>query len=77
VFNSIDAKLMGCEQGYTVTDFYQGGAEYTNRSNTVLSYNVTIKIEWSSAIPVYSVDSPGLVVTSAIISGARMLVASY
>ena len=76
VFNSIDAKLMGCEMGYTVTDFYQGGAEYTNRSNTVLSYNVTVKIEWASAVPLYP-SGGGIVVLSAIISGANMIVASY
>jgi hypothetical protein len=70
-FNSMDAKLMGCEGGYSVTDFYQGGAEYTNRSNTVLSYNVTVKLEWASAILVYATDA--MVVTGVSISGTMII----
>lgn len=76
VFQSMNAQLMGTQGGYTVTDFYQGGAEYTNRSNTVLSYNVSFKVEWASAIPVYAVDSTTNILASAVISGT-MLVASY
>jgi phospholipase/lecithinase/hemolysin len=74
VFANIDAQVMGCQGDYTITDFYQGGAEYTNRSNTVLSYNTRFKVEWASAILVYSSDS--IIVTSASVSGT-MLVASY
>jgi hypothetical protein len=62
---------MGCEGGYSVTDFYQGGAEYTNRSNTVLSYNVTVKLEWASAILVYATDA--MVVTGVSISGTMII----
>jgi hypothetical protein len=70
-FLSMDAQLMGTEGGYTVTNFYQGGAEFTNRSNVVLSYNTSIKIEWASAIHVYS--TTGTVVTGVTISGTMLI----
>ena len=70
-FNDMDAQLMGIEGGYTVTDFYQGGAEYTNRSNTILSYNTRIRIEWASAIHVYVNDT--VVVTGTTISGSLII----
>jgi hypothetical protein len=71
VFNSMDAKLMGHEGGYSVTEFFQGGAEYTNRSSAILSYNVTVKLEWASAILVYAADA--MVVTGVSISGTMII----
>lgn len=68
VLAGLDAQLMGTKGDYSVTDFYQGGAEYTNRSNTVLSYNVSIKIQWASTISMYEVGE-AIVVHSAMVSG--------
>ena len=75
-FAGMDCQLMGINGGYTVTEFFNGGAEYAARSNVVLSYNVSIRVEWASAIHVYLADSPGQIVTSAIINGQTLVVPS-
>ena len=71
VFTGIDAQLMAVNGGYTVTEFFNGGAEYAARSIVVLSYNVSIRIEWASSIHVFANDA--VVVTGIIISGSIII----
>jgi hypothetical protein len=71
VFQSMDAALMAVNAGYTVTEFFNGGAEYAARSNVVLSYNVSFRVEWASSIHVFANDA--VVITGVSISGTMII----
>ena len=62
---------MAVNAGYTVTEFFNGGAEYAARSNVVLSYNVSFRVEWASSIHVFANDA--VVITGVSISGTMII----